>query len=103
MKNKLLCLLLILAVTACTSSKKLMTPASGDVEKMSQQGVQTDMASLQAGHSLFLSNCGKCHALIPPPNRTVDQWNKILPKMFPKTKLTEEEQGKVRNYIMARR
>ena len=80
-----------------------MTPVPNDVQRASEQGVNTDLASLQEGHAIYLNNCGKCHALVAPPNRTIDQWNKILPKMFPKTKLTEEQQSKVRTYVMARR
>lgn len=80
-----------------------MIPVTGDVQSASEQGINTDMATLQAGHTLYMNNCGKCHALVAPPNRTIDQWNKILPKMFPKTRLTEDEQAKVRTYVMARR
>ena len=88
---------------ACGSTKALYQPVDADVQRMSEKGMTTSLTSLQHGYELFSKNCAECHSLTPPPRKSVDQWNRILKQMFPKTKMTAQEQELVRVYITARR
>lgn len=88
---------------ACGSSKVLFEPVSADVQRMEENGVKTDLASLQHGYQLYSQHCSTCHGLIAPPRKSMEQWNRILPKMFPKTKLSPADQALITSYITARR
>jgi cytochrome c5 len=102
MKRQLALLSIALLLVACAGSKK-MQPTAADVERMNSSGSSIDLASLNEGYTLYEANCGKCHALEAPSSHSVADWEQILPAMFPKTKLTDSEQAKVRAYVMARR
>jgi hypothetical protein len=98
----------IIFISSCTGSKKTtssvdaMKPTEADVQKQVQAGVNTDLATLVNGYSLYTANCGTCHKLFEPSQKSMDQWNGILPQMFPKTKLSVTEQANVRAYIVAK-
>jgi len=103
MKSNLLKLLVLSILFACGSTKALYQPVEADVQRMSEKGMTTNLASLQHGYELFAKNCVECHSLTPPPRKSVEQWNRILKQMFPKTKMTQQEQELVKSYITARR
>ena len=103
MKSNLLKLFVASILFACGSTKALYQPVDADVQRMSEKGMTISLTSLQHGYELFSKNCAECHSLTPPPRKSVDQWNRILKQMFPKTKMTAQEQELVRVYITARR
>ena len=103
MKSNLLKLFVAILFFACGSTKALYQPVDADVQRMSEKGMMTSLASLQHGYELFSKNCAECHSLTPPPRKSVEQWNRILKQMFPKTKMTPQEQELVKSYITARR
>lgn len=55
--------------------------------------------SLASGKTLYLNNCAKCHKLKDEQNYTIDKWDKILDRMIPKAKLSEEDGKLVRAYV----
>lgn len=56
---------------------------------------------MEEGKVIFSSNCGKCHAIVQPEERTVGKWEKVLPRMNKKANLDEMQAGKVRAYVLA--
>ncbi len=56
---------------------------------------------LAEGKTIFTSHCAKCHKLHEPQDESIDKWNRVLPPMIRKAKLTEEQGNLVRAYIMA--
>lgn len=88
---------------ACGTTTQLYQPVEADVQTAKTQGTVTDLVSLQQGYKLYQQHCTHCHGLTPPPRKSTEQWNHILSKMFPKTKMTEQEKTLVQNYILARR
>ena len=58
-------------------------------------------AQMEEGNVIFRDNCGKCHKLHEPETRTVEKWEKILPRMNKKSGLDAEQGGKVRAYVLA--
>lgn len=99
---------LLIVISSCSGSKKTssrvdtLKPTEADAQKQIQAGVITDLTTLENGYSLYSANCGKCHTLYDPAKRNLEQWNSILPKMFPKTKLSAEERANVRAYIVSK-
>lgn len=53
----------------------------------------------QQGQQIFAGNCGKCHKLYKKEDFTSDRWTKIVDKMAPKAKLTEEQKSLVLAYL----
>lgn len=74
-----------------------MTPeeAVADVQKR-----YTD-AQMEEGNVLFRDKCGKCHVMHEPESRTVEHWEKILPRMNKKSGYNAEQGGKVRAYVLS--
>ncbi|MFM2135698.1 MAG: hypothetical protein RL021_1098 [Bacteroidota bacterium] len=103
MKNSIIIYSLSFILFACGTAAQLYQPVEADVKNVTAKGTVTDLASLQQGYKLFEQHCTKCHGLTPPPRKSPEQWNHILSKMFPKTKMTEQEKTLVQNYILARR
>lgn len=84
----------------CTpkAGKKIAeTPAATKAQTV----VQFSEAQLEAGHVLFMNNCAKCHKLKQPETHNAAQWEKILNRMIPKSKLSDEDGKLVRAYVMA--
>lgn len=57
-------------------------------------------AQMEEGKMIWQSKCQKCHKLYDPSSHTIPKWEGILTRMNPKAKLTEDEAGKVRAYIL---
>lgn len=55
---------------------------------------------MKIGQALFESNCNKCHQLYDPQTRTVDDWEKILEKMIPKTDVNGDDAQLLRAYVL---
>lgn len=58
-------------------------------------------AEMEEGKTIFESSCKKCHGLKQPETRTVEKWERVLPRMSQRSKLNEKEAGKVRAYVLA--
>ena len=56
---------------------------------------------IEAGHTLYTNNCGKCHGLKEPANYNKESWTKILKSMIPKAKLSADDGTLVTAYVMA--
>lgn len=56
---------------------------------------------LEQGKVIFTGNCVKCHGLKEPGSRTPEQWERVLKRMIPKAKLSEEDGNLVKAYLIA--
>jgi len=63
------------------------------------QKPNTTPTKAQQGQQIFAGNCGKCHKLYKKEEFAADRWTKILDKMAPKAKLTEEQKSLVLAYL----
>jgi cytochrome c5 len=59
----------------------------------------TPMEEIDEGKLVWRSNCDKCHKLYDPTSRNKDEWEKILPIMGKKAKLTDKQVELVKAYI----
>ncbi|MDB5228788.1 MAG: hypothetical protein JWN78_2981 [Bacteroidota bacterium] len=82
-------------VFAC--SHKTTSSTSSSVEKTSSATVSH--TQFMEGKAVFEANCQKCHKLKEPADHTPEQWSKILDKMAPKAKLTDEQKQQVFNFV----
>lgn len=71
------------------------------VETKDQILAKYNAAQLEQGKTLFMGNCDKCHKLKDPASRTPEGWNKVLKRMIPKTKLSDDDGKLVRAYLIA--
>ena len=62
--------------------------------------VATNTNETNAGKSVYTTRCGRCHALKPVENYTVQQWENILKSMRPKAGLNETDSKQVTVYVM---
>ncbi|MFA5327999.1 MAG: hypothetical protein WC384_09425 [Prolixibacteraceae bacterium] len=80
---------------ACSPALYLPTLADADLT-----GVSTD--SLLIGRTLYVNNCGSCHNLHLPEQFTRRHWEKEIPEMRQKAKISAEEAKLITNFILAR-
>lgn len=86
----------------CSSSKSATTtPKLTNQQKLDIIKNKYTQAQLDEGHTIWQGNCGKCHTLYAPDSRNIDKWERILPSMSRKAKLSDVEAGKVRAYILS--
>lgn len=76
-----------------SSSGNLYVPTSADVTS------NATLAELQEGRTLYIGNCGNCHALVSPDTHTVNEWKTIIADMAPKTNMNSTEISLVTKYV----
>jgi hypothetical protein len=99
--RKIIAVLLLCVFAACAATSKF-APSAEDLLAMQTKvpGITYDEAI--QGYKLYVSHCGNCHRIHNPRQYTAIQWNKILPEMFEKAKITNDDQQKlIRNYLAA--
>jgi len=90
----IIAIILLLAFVAC--STHIYVPSEANVNKVET----ATLAELQQGHDIFKNSCGKCHKLPKPQAHKAEQWTKILEKMGPKAKLSQEQVSLVYKYVV---
>lgn len=56
-------------------------------------------ATVEEGFNLQAQHCARCHKLKTVDNYSREQWDKILPNMARKAKLTAEQEATINEYI----
>ncbi len=86
----------------CSSSKSATTtPKLTNQQKLDIIKNKYTQAQLDEGHTVWQASCGKCHKLYTPDSRDFDKWERVLPRMVKRSKLNDEDAGKVRAYILS--
>jgi mono/diheme cytochrome c family protein len=91
-----LSLTFLLLPVSCSKNKdtnSLYTPTSADVT------ANATLDELQQGRSLYINNCGRCHALVSPDNYNPTQWKTILSSMAPRTNMSTSQVQLVTKYV----
>ena len=100
--KKLIAILISVVFTACAATSKF-APSAEDLPAMQAkvQGITYDEA--MQGYKLYVSHCSNCHRLHNPKEYSPASWNKILPEMFEKAKISNPDQQRlIRNYLTAK-
>ena len=88
----------ITVVAACSKTIYVAyAPTEADAQK-SGSSIET----LAKGQTIYSTSCTKCHSIDPPEKYTKAEWNKILPRMSKKAKLTASDSEILGVYIFAR-
>ena len=90
-------IILAAAVIFCACSPALYMPSMTDA---SHSGVSVD--SLMIGRTLYTNHCGSCHNLHLPEQYTRSHWEKEMPDMKRKAKITEDEAKLISKFLLAR-
>jgi nitrate/TMAO reductase-like tetraheme cytochrome c subunit len=80
---------------ACTSALYLPTQTDAD-----HAGFSTD--SLLMGRNLYVNHCDACHNLYLPEKFSQKHWEKEIPEMQHKAKITKDESRLIAKFILAR-
>lgn len=57
---------------------------------------------METGKKLMEGRCTKCHKLHEPTEFSAEKWNRILDKMQPKAKITDNERASIYAYVTHR-
>ena len=76
-----------------TNADSLYVPTASDVTS------SATLPDLQAGRSVFINSCGRCHTLYSPDNLSVANWNAIIPNMASRAGLSASETAQVTKYV----
>ncbi len=86
-------------LSAC--SPKVSKPVAGTTEPAAPPAKHYSAAQLEEGHAIYTNSCGRCHKLFVPADKSQDKWERVLPRMIKRAKLTEGQGELVRAYVMA--
>ena len=89
----------VAVLSACSSSKKTSSDTAGKTEAAVER--KYTAAELEEGKMIWEKHCDRCHKLYLPENYTKDKWERILPRMFKRSKLEGDDAGKVRGYLLS--
>ncbi len=76
-----------------TNTDSLYVPTAADVTS------SATLPDLQAGRSVFINSCGRCHNLYSPDNFSVANWRAIVPNMASRAGLSSTETTQVTKYV----
>ena len=84
--------------TGCSKSltnntDALYVPTTSDVT------ATATLADLQAGRTVFINNCGRCHNLYNPDSYSAANWKTIVPSMASRAGLSATETAQVTKYV----
>ena len=94
-------LLLATFLTGCSksltnSTDALYVPTTTDVT------ATATLADLQAGRTVFINNCGKCHSYYAPDSYSAAIWKTIVPTMASRAGLSATETTQATKYVTRR-
>ena len=100
-----LCLLGVIVYSCKTQTTTTETSTTTAAPAVSIPSTTTASLSkeelLQKGEMAYNQRCGRCHGLPSPSEYTVSDWQPIMTRMAPKTKLNADETNWVLAYVNA--
>jgi hypothetical protein len=93
--KSILCLFIVIfVVSACNQALYIPTLADS-------QNSQVSIDTLVLGRELYVKNCSSCHNLYLPERFTSKEWEKLIPAMQIKAKVSDEEASIISKYLKA--
>lgn len=96
MHNLLLILALALLANGCATKNHIPLP---DQNMANASG--HDLANLQRGHRIYLTQCSRCHEAKMPSQISRTDWHIVTPGMAWNAGISEADEAAVLNYILA--
>lgn len=95
---------MFLSVAACTKkATPVITERNAPLPKKFESSYppkETIAPDTIAGKRIFTSRCGRCHGLPETKQFSVEKWDDILPTMFLRAGLNNEEALHVRTFVL---
>ena len=99
-KTSFITIVFILVGCATVSS---LQPKETDLARMQDKVPGISLTEAQQGFKLYKFNCAGCHYLHKPNEYTIEGWQKVLPEMFGKAKISsEKDEQLLKNYLLAK-
>jgi len=97
--KKVIWIFLISIFAACVTTSKF-EPTAAELPALQSKVPGLTYDDAMRGYKLYTSHCSNCHRLHNPNEFTATKWNKVLPEMFDKAKLSSGvQQQYVRDYL----
>jgi mono/diheme cytochrome c family protein len=105
MKKAITIIVLLSSVTLMMNCSRkgvgsIATNATTPEAAVAEVSKKYSTAQIQEGKLIWEAACIKCHSLIAPEGHSVEAWENILPRMLRRSRLTDEQSGKVRAYVL---
>ena len=100
--KKIVFILLTIILVGCATVSSLQ-PKETDLAVMQQKVPGINLEEAQKGFKLYKFNCAGCHYLHKPNDYSISGWQKVLPEMLGRAKITSEKEAQlIRNYLFAK-
>lgn len=100
--KKIFVLLSLSVFAACAATLKF-APSADELPALQAKAPGITYDDAIQGYKLYTANCSNCHRLHNPKEYSIMQWNKILPVMFEKAKImNNERQQLIKNFLIAK-
>jgi len=89
-------------IIGCATVSNLQ-PKENELAIMQQKVPGINLEDAQHGFQLYKTNCSGCHSLHSPNAYTISGWQKVLPEMMGRAKMTSEKDiSLLKNYLFAK-
>jgi cytochrome c1 len=100
--KKIIILLSAVLLIGCATVSTLQ-PKETDLASMQEKVPGISFEEAKQGFKLYKFNCAGCHYLHKPNDYTISGWEKVLPEMLGKAKITsEKERQLIKNYLFTK-
>ncbi|MBS1590392.1 MAG: cytochrome c [Bacteroidetes bacterium] len=86
----------------CSSSKKSASTEMSEAAKVAEVNKNFTPTQMLEGKTLWENHCGKCHKLYEPGSHSVAKWERVLPRMITRSKLTNEQGQLIRAFLLSK-
>jgi cytochrome c2 len=101
MKKSFTVVITILLAGCATVST--LRPRNTDLANMQQKAPGISLEEAEKGFKLYKYNCAGCHNLHKPETYSISEWEKVLPEMLGRAKISSEKDAKlIRDYLFAK-
>lgn len=93
-----LTILAVCVVVGCVAKPQIPVP-----DAAMAAGSGQSLESLQRGHAVYVTQCGRCHEPMMPSKVSHEDWHVVVPGMAWNAGISESDENAVMKYIMAAR
>jgi cytochrome c5 len=89
-------------VLGCAVTNKFI-PAASDLPTMQQKVPGIEIGAAMQGYTLYKKSCSGCHSPHIPSKYSIREWEKVLPEMLQRAKLSSDSEiNVIKNYLYAK-
>lgn len=100
MKIFVLCFTVVIIAVLVSCAGTVPEPTLTHAAWASQRWPDTKIQDLSAGRQLYVLKCSGCHSLHAPEKLSGQQWEKTVPEMMARARLTTEEATLIVRYLV---